>query len=152
MRIINTAKRKSKIHWHIFSRICRGLSIWDHLIMTLHSGKWILLTVKFPMNHFFRWFWETGNPNPIILRSLIEGQMPQSKPIEPLNSQQMDAFRLSANGAKLPEKLMEELNATARKVKKKKTGRFHSNSFQNKSDICYLYRKLQYVAKVDYFF
>ena len=48
--------------------------------------------------------------------------MPQSKPIEPLNSQQMDAFRLSANGAKLPEKLMEELNATARKVKKKKTG------------------------------
>ena len=60
--------------------------------------------------------------NRIIIRSLIEGQMPQSKPIEPLNSQQMDAFRLSANGAKLPEKLMEELNATARKVKKKKTG------------------------------
>ena len=59
------------------------------------------------------------------LRSLIEGQMPQSKPIEPLNSQQMDAFRLSANGAKLPEKLMEELNATARKVKKKKTGKMN---------------------------
>ena len=54
--------------------------------------------------------------------------MPQSKPIEPLNSQQMDAFRLSANGAKLPEKLMEELNATARKVKKKKTGRWWSSS------------------------
>ena len=53
--------------------------------------------------------------------------MPQSKPIEPLNSQQMDAFRLSANGAKLPEKLMEELNATARKVKKKKTGKMNRN-------------------------
>jgi len=69
--------------------------------------------------------------NDSSLRSLIEGQMPQSKPIEPLNSQQMDAFRLSANGAKLPEKLMEELNATARKVKKKKTDK---RSKEGKSD------------------
>ena len=44
----------------------------------------------------------------------------------------MDAFRLSANGAKLPEKMMEELNATARKVKKKKTGQtFKIFTFQN---------------------
>ena len=111
-----------------------------------------ILPVKFPENQFSVDFKETCNTvtSTQSLRSLIEGQMPQSKPIEPLNSQQMDAFRLSANGAKLPEKLMEELNATARKVKKKKTGRFDSNSLLNKSNICYFCRKIQYSSRTHF--
>ena len=40
----------------------------------------------------------------------------------------MDSFRLQNNGFRLPEKLMEELNATARKTKKdkKKAGKLSS--------------------------
>ena len=50
----------------------------------------------------------------------IKDMSEQHKMIEPLTPTQMESFRIQNNGFRLPEKLMEELNATARKAKKKK--------------------------------
>ena len=60
----------------------------------------------------------------MTFRSLIDPPQPQiqHKEIAHLTATQMESLRLQSNGFRLHEKTMEELNATARKAKKKSKG------------------------------
>ena len=67
----------------------------------------------------------------MTFRSLIDPAQPQiqHKEIAHLTATQMESFRLQSNGFRLHEKTMEELNATARKAKKKSKGEVFIEKF-----------------------